>query len=59
MNNFKNKEIYNISDDKPASQTEVAAYGAKLLKIKIPNTVKLAEVNSEMLKNFYKDSKSR
>ncbi len=57
LNNFKNKEIYNISDDKPASQTEVAAYGAKLLKIKIPNTVKLAEVNSEMLKNFYKDSK--
>jgi len=57
LNNFKNKEIYNISDDKPASQTEVAAYGAKLLKIKKPNTVKLAEVNSEMLKNFYKDSK--
>jgi NAD dependent epimerase/dehydratase family. len=57
LNNFKNKEIYNISDDKPASQTEVAAYGAKLLKIKIPNAVKLAEVNSEMLKNFYKDSK--
>ena len=32
LNNFKNNEIYNICDDKPASQSEVAAYGAKLLK---------------------------
>ena len=33
LNNFKNNEIYNICDDKPASQSDVAAYGAKLLKI--------------------------
>ena len=57
LNNFKNNEIYNICDDKPASQIEVAAYGAKLLKIKKPNSVKIEEVESEMLRNFYKDSK--
>ena len=57
FNNFKNNEIYNICDDKPASQGEVAAYGAKLLKLDKPNSVKLEEVESEMLKNFYKDSK--
>ena len=57
INNFKNNEIYNICDDKPASQSDVAAYGAKLLNLKNPNTVKLEEVESEMLRNFYKDSK--
>ncbi len=57
LDNFKNNEIYNICDDKPAPQSEVAAYGAKLLNIENPNTVKLADVESEMLQNFYKDSK--
>jgi nucleoside-diphosphate-sugar epimerase len=57
LDNFKDNEIYNICDDKPASQIEVAAYGAKLLKLEKPNSVKLEEVESEMLKNFYKDSK--
>ena len=57
LNNFKNNEIYNIADDKPASQSEVAAYGAKLLKLEEPKSVKLEKVGSEMLQNFYKDSK--
>ena len=57
LSNFKDKEIYNICDDKPASQIEVAAYGAKLLNLKYPDTVKLKDVESEMLQNFYKDSK--
>ncbi len=57
LNNFKNNEIYNICDDKPASQNDVATYGAKLLKLEKPNTVKLEEVESEMMQNFYKDSK--
>ena len=57
LDNFKNNEIYNICDDKPASQIEVAAYGAKLLKLEKPNSVKLEKVESEMLRNFYKDSK--
>ena len=57
LSNFKDNEIYNICDDKPASQIEVAAYGAKLLKLEIPNSVKLEELESEMLQNFYKDSK--
>ena len=55
--NFKINEIYNICDDMPASQIEVATYGAKLLKMNQPNPVTLEEVESEMLKNFYKDSK--
>ena len=54
---FKTNEIYNICDNKPASQNEVVAYAAKLLKLKQPNPVKLEELESEMLKNFYQDSK--
>ncbi len=54
---FKNKEVYNICDDKPASQNDVVDYGVKLLKIEKPSPIKLEEVESEMLKNFYQDSK--
>ena len=57
LSNFKSNEIYNISDDKPASQQEVAAYGAKLLKLEEPKLINLKDVESEMLKSFYKDSK--
>ena len=57
IDNFKNNEIYNICDDKPASQSEVVAYGARLLKLGQPKPVKLEDVESEMLKIFYKDSK--
>ena len=57
LNNFKKKEIYNISDNLPASAEEVAMYGVKLLGINKPKTIQINEIESEMLKNFYKDSK--
>ena len=57
LNNFKKKEIYNISDNLPASAEEVAMYGVKLLGIDKPKTIEVSEIESEMLKNFYKDSK--
>ena len=57
LDNFKKGEIYNISDDKPASNKEVIMYGVKLLGIDKPQTIEINEIESEMLKNFYKDSK--
>ena len=57
LNNFKKKEIYNISDNQPASAEEVTMYGVKLLGIDKPKTIEISEVESDMLKNFYKDSK--
>jgi nucleoside-diphosphate-sugar epimerase len=57
LNNFKKKEIYNISDNQPASAEEVTMYGAKLLGVDRPKTIEINEIESEMLKNFYKDSK--
>ena len=55
--NFKTGEIYNISDDKPASMEEVTLYGVKLLNVDIPKVIEIKDIESEMLKNFYKDSK--
>mgnify|MGYP001326675976 FL=1 len=57
LNNFKKQEIYNISDNQPASAEEVTMYGVKLLGIDKPKTIEINEIESEMLKNFYKDSK--
>ena len=57
LNNFKKKEIYNISDNQPASSEEVTMYGVKLLGTDKPRTIETSEIESEMLKNFYKDSK--
>ena len=57
LENFKAKEIYNISDDKPASAEEVISYGSKLINIEKPKTVELSSIESEIIKNFYKDSK--
>ena len=55
--NFKSGEIYNISDDKPSSSEEVTLYGVKILNIKKPKSIEIKDIDSEMLKNFYKDSK--
>ena len=57
MSNFKPGEIYNISDDKPSSSEEVILYGVKILNIDKPKTIEIKDIESEMLKNFYKESK--
>jgi len=57
LDQFKTKEIYNISDDRPASSEEVILYGSKLLKIEPPAIIELRSIESEMTRNFYKDSK--
>ncbi len=57
LNIFKSNEIYNICDDKPSSQNDVVTYGATLLKLDRPNPIKIEDIESETLKNFYQDSK--
>ena len=54
---FKSGEIYNLADDKPSSSEDITLYGAKLLNIKNIKNIEINEIESEMLKNFYKDSK--
>ena len=57
LKNFKAKEIYNVSDDKPTSSEELILFGSKLLNIERPKVVDLSTIESEMVKNFYKESK--
>tara|TARA_B110000196_G_scaffold315347_1_gene324818 strand:- start:315 stop:1199 length:885 start_codon:yes stop_codon:yes gene_type:complete len=55
--NFKSGEIYNISDNQPSSSKELTLYGVKILNIDKPKTISVEDIDSVMLKNFYKDSK--
>ena len=57
LKKFKTNEIFNISDDQPASQEEVAVYGALLLKMDKPNPLEMGDLEEGMLKDFYKESK--
>ena len=51
-------KIYNLSDDLPATQLDVAKFAASLLKKNCPEIVSLkSEMVSEMAKSFYKEEK--
>ena len=57
LSKFKSGEIYNLADDKPSSSEEMILHSVKLLKTQSPKKIEVNEIKSEMLKNFYKDSK--
>ena len=57
LRKFKKNEIYNISDDQPASQNEIINYACRLLKKDPPQSINLENLDDGMLKDFYKDSK--
>ena len=57
LNKFKKGEVYNVSDDKPASSEDVMKYGAKILNLPEPKKIRLEDIESEMLKAFYNESK--
>ena len=56
---YSNKKflILNASDDKPATNIEVANFAAKLLKIKNLQSIPISKFKNKMIKEFYKDSK--
>ena len=53
----KSSLILNASDDRPATNKEVANFAAKLLKIKDLRPKPIAKFKNKMIKEFYKDSK--
>jgi nucleoside-diphosphate-sugar epimerase len=57
LSKFKSGEIYNLSDDKPSSSEEITLFGAKMLNIENIKKIEVDEIKSEMLKNFYNESK--
>ena len=57
LSKFKSGEIYNLSDDKPSTSEDVTLFGARMLNIENIEKIEVDQIKSEMLKNFYKDSK--
>lgn len=57
MFKFKSAEIYNLADDKPTPSEEIILYGAEILGIQNLKKIEVNEIESEMLKSFYKESK--
>ena len=49
--------VLNASDNKPATNVEVANFAAKLLKIKDLKAIPISKFKNNMIKEFYKDSK--
>lgn len=56
-NKLKSCEIYNLSDDYPCSNIELANYAYDLMKLSKPQMIEVNAIESEMLRNFYQDSK--
>ena len=57
LRKFNSGQIFNVSDNYPCSNEEIALYAANLMKMHIPEKIKPDDVTSEMLKVFFKDSK--
>ncbi|MDB9937106.1 NAD-dependent epimerase/dehydratase family protein [Candidatus Pelagibacter sp.] len=57
LSRFKSGEIYNLSDDKPSTSEDVTLFGAKILNIKNIEIIEVDQIKSDMLKNFYNESK--
>ena len=57
LKNFNSGEIYNISDNYPCSNLEIAEYTSKLIKINTPPKIKFDDLKEGMLREFYNDSK--
>ena len=46
-----------MSDDYPCSNIEIVNYAYNLMKMSKPKMIETNEIESEMLRDFYKDSK--
>ena len=58
MSSRSKAKIFNLSDDLPATQLDVAQFAASLLKKSCPQTVSLeSDMVSEMARSFYKEEK--
>ena len=57
LKKFSTGQVFNISDNYPCSNEEIAKYAANLMKMSLPQKIKPEDIESKMLKSFYKDSK--
>jgi len=57
LKKFNPGHIFNISDNYPCSNEEIATFATNLMKMDKPKKISIHEIDNEMLKEFYKDSK--
>ena len=57
IKNFYPSEIFNISDNYPCSNEEIAKYAANLISVEVPKKIKQNDIENEMLRDFYNNSK--
>ena len=57
LKKFSAGQVFNISDNCPCLNEEIIKYAADLMKINLPEKIKPNDIESEMLKSFYKESK--
>ena len=57
LRKFGTGQVFNISDNYPCSNKEIVKYAADLMKMSLPEKIKPEDIESKMLKSFYKDSK--
>ena len=50
-------QVFNISDDYPCSNQEIAKYASLLTNTELPKEIEFKNIKENMLKNFYKESK--
>ena len=50
-------QIFNISDDYPCSNEEIATYASGLINVDLPKKIAPDDIENNMSKDFYKDSK--
>ena len=57
LKKFNSGQIYNVSDNYPCSNEEIVFYAANLMKMNQPNKIKPNDIENEMPKVFFRDSK--
>ena len=57
LKKFNSGQIYNVSDNYPCSNEEIVFYAANLMKMNQPNKIKPNDIENEMSKVFFRDSK--
>ena len=57
LKKFSPGQIYNVSDNYPCPNDEIARYAANLMKMDKPKIIKAEDIDNKILRDFYKDSK--
>lgn len=55
INNGARSDIYNVTDDEPASSDDVLLYAAALLGVAPPSLIPIASIESPMARSFYSE----